>query len=228
MKRSSFLWAYRIAPNFRGIIFREFRDWPLVHESFIHENLICQGVAFSRAERVMHLHWQWNQVLIKILCWLQEIQPFKGSVTSPTGPLSLRMPSFCIGLARRPTNAWQKSWREQATQHPSRPQNQPNEERMRSTHPRKRQRLVVMHGTTATIRPRHASQNFAAITKVLTRKLKISQILSGSLNFCASKIYGNTIKHQREWWEQCPTYIEALPQCIPTLTTHYLMSIDCC
>ena len=68
--------------------------------------------------------------------------------------LSLRMPSLCIKLARRPTNAWQKSWREQAAQRPSRPQNQPNEERMRSTHPRKRQRLVVMHGTTATIRPR--------------------------------------------------------------------------
>ena len=48
------------------------------------------------------------------------------------------MPSFCIGLARRPTNAWQNSRREQATQRPSRPQNQPNEERMRSTHPRKR------------------------------------------------------------------------------------------
>ena len=28
--------------------------------------------------------------------------------------LSLRMSSFCIGLARRPTNAWQKSRREQA------------------------------------------------------------------------------------------------------------------
>ena len=80
--------------------------------------------------------------------------PSKAVVPSPTGPLSLRMPSFCIELARRPTNAWQKSWREQATQRPSRPQNQPNEERMRSTHPRKRQRLVVMHGTTATIRPR--------------------------------------------------------------------------
>ena len=76
---------------------------------------------------------------MKILCWLQEIQPFKGSVTSPTGPLSLRMPSLCIGLARRPTNEWQKSRREQATQRPSRPQIQPNEERMRSTHPRKRQ-----------------------------------------------------------------------------------------
>ena len=36
---------------------------------------------------------------------------------------------------------------------------------VRSTHPRKRQRLVVMHGTTATIRPLHASQNFAAIMK---------------------------------------------------------------
>ena len=69
------------------------------------------------------------------------------------------MPSFCIELVRRPTNAWQKSWREQAAQRPSRPQNQPNEERMRSTHPRKRQRLVVMHGTTATIRPRHALRN---------------------------------------------------------------------
>ena len=66
--------------------------------------------------------------------------------------LSLRMPSFCIELVGRTTNAWQKSWREQATQHPSRPQNQPDEECMRSTHPRKRQRLVVMHDTTATIR----------------------------------------------------------------------------
>ena len=55
--------------------------------------------------------------------------------------LSLQMPSFCIELARRPTNAWQKRWREQATQRPSQPQNQPNEERMRSTHPRKRQGL---------------------------------------------------------------------------------------
>jgi len=53
---------------------------------------------------------------------LQEIQPFKGSVTSPTGPLSLQMPSFCIGLARRQTNAWQKSRKEQVTQRPSRPQ----------------------------------------------------------------------------------------------------------
>jgi len=35
------------------------------------------------------------------------------------------------------TNTWQKSWREQATQCPSQPQNQPNEECMRSTHPRK-------------------------------------------------------------------------------------------
>ena len=103
------------------------------------------------------------------------------------------MPSFCIGLARRPTNAWQKSRREQATQRPSRSQNQPNEERMRSTHPRKRQRLVVMHGTTATIRPRQASRNFALITKFLTRKLKILQILSVSRNFCASKIWSYTV-----------------------------------
>ena len=103
------------------------------------------------------------------------------------------MPSFCIGLTRRPTNAWQKSRREQATQRPSRPQNQPNEERMRSTHPRKRHRLVVMHGTTATTRPRHASRNFGAITKFLTRKLKISQILSVSRNFCASKIWSYTV-----------------------------------
>jgi len=102
--------------------------------------------------------------------------PSKAVLPSPTGPLSLRMPSFCIDLVRRPTNAWQKSWREQATQRPSRPQNQPNQERMRSTHPRKRQRLVVMHGTTATIRPHHASRNFAAITKFLTWKLIISQI----------------------------------------------------
>jgi len=150
-------------------------------------------VNFSRAERVMHVHWTLNQVLIKILCWLQEIQPFKCSVTSPTGPLSLRMPSFCIGLARRATNTWQKSRREQATRRPSRQQNQPNEECMRSTHPRKRQRLVVMHGTTATIRPRHASRNFAAITKFLTRKLKISQILSVSRHFCALKIWSYTV-----------------------------------
>ena len=39
----------------------------------------------------------------------------------------------------QPTNVWQKSWREQVTQRPSRPQNQPNEERMKSTLPRKRQ-----------------------------------------------------------------------------------------
>ena len=60
------------------------------------------------------------------------------------------MPSFCIGLVRWPTNAWQKSRREQATQRLSRPQNPPNEECMRSTHPKKKQRLVVMHGTAAT------------------------------------------------------------------------------
>ena len=65
---------------------------------------------------------------------------------------------------------------EQATQRPSRPQNQPNEERMRIAYPRKRQKLVAVHGITATIRPRHASRNFAAITKFLTRKLIISQI----------------------------------------------------
>ena len=126
----------------------------------------------------MHVHWTLNQVLLKILCWLQEIQPFKGSVTSPTGPLSLRMSSFCTGSRGGETNAWQKSRREQTTRRPSRPQNQPNEERMRSAHPRKRQRLVVIHGTTATIRPRHASRNFAAITKFLTQKWKILQILS--------------------------------------------------
>ena len=103
------------------------------------------------------------------------------------------MPSFCIGLARRPTNVWQKSRREQANQRLSQPQNQPNEERMRSTHPRKRQRLVVLHGTTAKIRPHHASRNFAVITKFLTRKLKISRILSVSWNFCASKIRSYTV-----------------------------------
>jgi len=103
--------------------------------------------------------------------------PSKAVLPSPTGPLSLRMPSFCTKLARRPTNAyaWQKSWREQAALRPSRPQNQPNEELTRSAHPRKRQRLVVMHGTTATIRPHHASRNFAAITKFLSRKIIISQ-----------------------------------------------------
>ena len=75
------------------------------------------------------------------------------------GRVSLWMPSFCIELVVRwPTNAWQKSWREQATQRPSQSQNQPNEERMRITHPRKRQRLVAIHCTTATIRPHHASQ----------------------------------------------------------------------
>ena len=50
-----------------------------------------------------------------------------------------------------------------------------------------------MHGTTATIRPCHASRNFAAITKFLTRKLKISQILSVSRNFCALKIWSYTV-----------------------------------
>jgi len=93
-----------------------------------------------------------------------------------------------VELTRWPTNAWQKSWREQSTQRPSRPQNQnqPNEERMRNTHSRKRQRLVVMHGTTATIRPRHASRNFAAITKFLTRKcdhLPINQLLAANIEF---------------------------------------------
>ena len=125
--------------------------------------------------------------------------PSKAVLPSPTGPLLLRMPSFCVELVRRPTNAWQKSWREQATQSPSWPQNQPNEERMRSTHPRKRQRLVVMHGTTATTRPRHASRNFAAITKFLTRKLIISQILSVSRNFCASKIWSYTVFLAYQW-----------------------------
>jgi len=35
---------------------------------FIHENLISEGVTFSQAERVMHVHWTLNKVLIKILC----------------------------------------------------------------------------------------------------------------------------------------------------------------
>jgi len=113
---------------------------------------------------------------VTLLAYFKKSNPSKAVLPSPTGPLSLWMPSFCIALARRPTNALQKSWREQATQRPSRSQNQPNEERTRSTHPRKRQRPVVIHGTTATIRPRHASRNFAAITKFLSRKLIISQI----------------------------------------------------
>ena len=134
-----------------------------------------------------------------LLAYFKKSNPSKAVLPSPTGPLLLQMLSFCIELTRRPTNVWQKSWREQATLHPSRPQNQPNEERMRSTHPRKRQRLAVMHGTTATIRPHHASQNFAAITKFLTRKLIISQILSVSWNFCSSKIWSYTVYHTTDY-----------------------------
>ena len=73
------------------------------------------------------------------------------------------MPSFCIGLVRWPTNAWQKSWREQATQRLRWPQNQPNEERMGGTHPRKRQWLVVMHGTIATNSDNKASPCLAKL-----------------------------------------------------------------
>jgi len=122
-------------------------------------------VAFLRAERVM-LKPGFDKDMT-LLAYFKKSNSSKTLLPSPTGPLSLRMPSFCIELTRRPTNG-QKSWREQATQRPSWPQNQPNEERMKSTHPRKRQRPVVIHGTTATIRPRHTSRNFA-ITKFLTR-----------------------------------------------------------
>jgi len=98
-------------------------------------------MAFSWAECVHVMHWNIKPGLIKMTAGFKKSNPSKTVLPSPTGPLSLRMPSFCIELARQPTNAWQKSWREQATQRPSRPQNQPNEERMRSTHPKKRQRL---------------------------------------------------------------------------------------
>jgi len=42
---------------------------------FIHENLVSEGVAFSRAECVMHVHWTLNQDLMKILCWLTSRNP---------------------------------------------------------------------------------------------------------------------------------------------------------
>ena len=82
---------------------------------------------------------------------------------------------------------------------------------MRSTHPRKRQRLVVMHGTTATIRPRHTSRNFAAIKKFLTRKLKISQILSVSRNFCASKIWSYMVFQERKMLWVCGVISHHIP-----------------
>ena len=80
-----------------------------------------------------------------LLAYFKKSNPSKAVSPSFTGPLSLRMPSFYIELARWPTNAWQKSWREKATHRPSRPQNQPNEERMISTHSRGSSHIRVTH-----------------------------------------------------------------------------------
>ena len=129
-----------------------------------------------------------------LLAYFKKSNPSKAVLPSPTGPLSLRMPSFCIELSRWPTNAWQKRWREQASQRPSRPQNQPSEERMRSTHPRKRQRVVVMHGTTATILK--ASPCLAKLCsnhKIFNTKINNFANLECFTNFCASKIWSYTV-----------------------------------
>jgi len=40
-----------------------------------------------------------------LLAYFKKSNPSKAVLPSPTGPLLLRMPSFCIELARRPTNA---------------------------------------------------------------------------------------------------------------------------
>ena len=146
------------------------------------------------------MHWTLNQVLIKMTAGFKKSNPSKAVLPSPTGPLSLQMPSFCIKLARRPTNAWQKSWREQATQRLESATKITKRGKYEKYTPKKRQRLVVMHGTTATIRPRPASRNFVAITKFLTRKLIISQILSVSRNFCASKIWSYTVCTESHWF----------------------------
>jgi len=80
-KRLEYLMTYRIAPNVCGKIFSWISWLPSHSQIFIsNENLIFGGMVFSRAECVVN--WTLNQVLIKIwLCWLQEIQPFKGSAT---------------------------------------------------------------------------------------------------------------------------------------------------
>ena len=81
-----------------------------------------------------------------LLAYFKKSNPSKAVLPSPTGPLLLRMPSSCIEAANK---CVAEELEEQATQRPSWPQNQPNKERMRSTHPE----MVIMHGTTATIRP---------------------------------------------------------------------------
>jgi len=135
------------------------------------------GRGLSRGERVIHVH------CIKpgfdkgtLLAYFKKSNPSKAVLVVLPGLSRCECHPPLSGSRGGQQMPWQKSRREQATQRPSRPQSQSNEERMRSTHARKRQRLVVMHGTTAIIRPRHASRNFAAITKFLTRKLIISQI----------------------------------------------------
>ena len=58
-----------------------------------------------------------------LLAYFKKSNPSKAVLLVLPAPLSLQMPSFCIGLARpRQINAWQKSRKEQATQRPSRPQ----------------------------------------------------------------------------------------------------------
>ena len=152
-------------------------------------------MAFSRAERVMHVHWTLKPGFDKdtLLAYFKKSNPSKAvSLVLPGLSRCKCHPSVSGsqgGKQMRGRRAGKNKQLNVRVGH----KNQLNEERMRSTHPRKRQRLVVMHGTTATIRPRHPSRNFAAITKFLTRKLIISQILSVSRNFCASKIWSYTV-----------------------------------
>ena len=109
-----------IAPNFRGIIFLWIswftpRSWIFYLRIF---NFVGGGLFTSGACDALNIiPW------MTLLAYFKKSNPSKAVLLSPTGPLSLQMPSFCIELVRRPTNAWQKSWREQATQRPSRPQN---------------------------------------------------------------------------------------------------------
>ena len=111
---------YRIAPNFRGIIFL-WISWSTPRSWIFYLrilNFVGGGLFTSGACDALNIiPW------MTLLAYFKKSNPSKAVLLSPTGPLSLQMPSFCIELVRWPTNAWQKSWREQATQCPSRPQN---------------------------------------------------------------------------------------------------------
>jgi len=91
---------YRIAPNFRGIIF-SWISWLTRRSRIFYSrkfNFLGRGLFTNRSV------WCIDQVLIiKMTAGFKKSNPSKAMLPSPTGPLSLRMPSFCIELARRPT-----------------------------------------------------------------------------------------------------------------------------